>query len=127
MHASCQSHVPGVPGTASGLAHTPVFVAQGDADPVIPRELLDDTWTYLLTESGAAVGAHRDPCGHGITPTTLHRLPDWLDARLNYLAVKPVLQTPTRQGPTGRLSPTGCCHDGPGLGPRCRGRSRNSS
>jgi phospholipase/carboxylesterase len=77
----------GVPVTASRLAHTPMFVAQGEADQVIPRELLDHTWSYLLTESGAPVEAHRDPGGHGITPTTLHRLASWLNARLNYLAV----------------------------------------
>src|SRR6478609_973723 len=35
------------------LAHLPVLVAQGEADQVIPRELLDATWTYLLGESGA--------------------------------------------------------------------------
>jgi phospholipase/carboxylesterase len=77
----------GVPVTASRLAHTPTFVAQGDADQVIPRELLDRTWTYLLTESGAPAEAHRDPGGHGITPATVHRLASWLHARLNYLAV----------------------------------------
>ena len=75
-----------VPVTASRLAHTPVFVAQGEADQVIPRELLDHTWAYLLTQSGAPVDAHRDPGGHGITPTALHRLASWLDARVNYLA-----------------------------------------
>lgn len=77
----------GVPVTGSRLAHTPMFVAQGEADQVIPRELLDHTWSYLLTESGAPVEAHRDAGGHGITPATLHRLARWLDARLNYLAV----------------------------------------
>ena len=76
----------GVPVAASGLAQTPIFVAQGEADQVIPRELLDRTWTYLLTESGAPVDAHRDPGGHGITPTALHRLAGWLDARVSYLA-----------------------------------------
>jgi poly(3-hydroxybutyrate) depolymerase len=55
----------GVPVTPSRLAHVPVFVAQGDADQVIPRELLDRTWSYLLTESGAATEAHRDLGGHG--------------------------------------------------------------
>jgi phospholipase/carboxylesterase len=75
----------GVPTVPSRLAGTTVFVAQGDADQVIPRELLDRTWTYLLTESGAAVETHRDPGGHGITPTTLHRLAGWLHARLTYV------------------------------------------
>ena len=97
----------GVPVTASRLAHTPVFVAQGDADQVIARELLDRTWTYLLTESGATVEAHRDPGGHGITAGTLHRLAGWLHARLNFLAHNPTVtvleQEPRRlaaPGPT---------------------------
>jgi len=75
----------GVPVGPSRLAGTPMFVAQGDADQVIPRELLDRTWFYLLTESGAPVEAHRDPGGHGISPATLHRLASWLRARLNYV------------------------------------------
>jgi phospholipase/carboxylesterase len=68
----------GVPVIPSRLAPVPVFVAQGDADQVIPRELLDRTWSYLLTESGAATEAHRDLGGHGITPDALHRLAAWL-------------------------------------------------
>lgn len=75
----------GVPVIASQLAHVPVFVAQGEADQVIPRELLDRTWSYLLCEPGAPVEGHRDPGGHGITPVALHRLASWLDARLDYL------------------------------------------
>jgi phospholipase/carboxylesterase len=76
----------GVPVTPSRLAGVPAFVAQGDADQVIPRELLDRTWTYLLTESGAPTEAHRDPGGHGITPVVLHRLAAWVEARVAFLA-----------------------------------------
>ena len=50
----------GVPVEAGRLAHLPVFVAQGDADRVIPAELLARTWDYLLGESGAPTSAHRD-------------------------------------------------------------------
>ncbi len=73
----------GVPVTPSRLAGVPVFVAQGDADQVIPRELLDRTWAYLLTESGATTEAHRDPGGHGITPAVLQRLAAWVEARVS--------------------------------------------
>ena len=101
----------GVPVSPSRLAHTPVFVAQGDADQVIPRELLDRTWSYLLTESGAPVEAHRDPGGHGITGGTLHRLAGWLDARLNYIADIPstsvIHQAPTSLGDPARRKPAG--------------------
>ena len=60
----------------------PVFVAQGDSDAVIPGELLARTWSYLHTESGAPTQGHRDPGGHGITPTALQQLSGWLQARL---------------------------------------------
>ncbi|WP_254185196.1 alpha/beta hydrolase [Nocardioides panacis] len=69
--------VPTGPGRLSGV---PVLVAQGDADTVIPRELLDRTWTYLHDESGATLTAHRDPGGHGISAGTLAVLTAWLTA-----------------------------------------------
>lgn len=67
------------------LAHLPVFVAQGDADHVIPRELLDRTWSYLLSESGAPTVAHRHPGGHQLTADTVHQLSDWVSHRLAFL------------------------------------------
>ena len=70
----------GVPVDAGRLTDLPVLVAQGDADQVIPRELLDRTWHYLLDDSGAATVAVRDPGGHGISAPVLQRLSDWIDA-----------------------------------------------
>ena len=70
----------GVPVVAGRLADLPVLVAQGDLDTVIPRDLLDATWTYLTTESGAAITSRRDPGGHGITPETLVELASWITA-----------------------------------------------
>jgi phospholipase/carboxylesterase len=64
------------------LAGVPVFVAQGEADTVIPRDLLDRTWTYLLGESGARTSARRDPGGHGLTPQTVAELGGWVADRL---------------------------------------------
>ena len=52
------------------LANLPAFVAQGDGDHVIPRELLDRTWNYLLSESGAPTVAQRQPGGHQLTAET---------------------------------------------------------
>ena len=40
----------GVPTTLNRLAGLPVLVAHGDADTVIPRELLERTWRYLHKE-----------------------------------------------------------------------------
>ncbi|MEU5942865.1 hypothetical protein ABZ807_27705 [Micromonospora sp. NPDC047548] len=68
----------GVPTTPGRLAGLPVFVAQGEHDTVIPRDLLDRTWDYLTGESGAAATARRDPVGHGITPPALAALGAWL-------------------------------------------------
>ena len=76
----------GVPTTPARLAGIPAFVAQGDHDNVIPRELLDRTWTYLLDESGAATVARRDPVGHGIAPEALEALGGWLADRLGVLS-----------------------------------------
>ena len=67
---------------AGRLANLPVFVAQGDGDDVIPRELLDRTWTYLLAESGAPTVAQRQPGGHQLTGETVHELGDWIAHRL---------------------------------------------
>jgi len=64
------------------LANLPVFVAQGDDDHVIPRELLDRTWDYLLSESGAPTVAQRHPGGHQLTAQTVHHLGDWIAHRL---------------------------------------------
>jgi phospholipase/carboxylesterase len=76
----------GVPTTPARLAGVPVVVAQGEHDTVIPRELLDRTWSYLLGESGAPTIARRDPVGHGIAPEALATLGGWLSERLRFLA-----------------------------------------
>lgn len=78
----------GVPVEAGRLAHLPVFVAQGDADQVIPAELLARTWDYLLEESGAPTTAHRDPGGHGLTAAAVAALHDWITHRLNFLRTR---------------------------------------
>ncbi|MFL6078651.1 MAG: phospholipase [Ornithinibacter sp.] len=75
----------GVPVDTGRLAHLPVFVAQGDTDTVIPRELLDRTWAYLHGPSGAPTVGRRDAGGHGITAPTLHRLAEWVAERLAHV------------------------------------------
>ena len=67
-----------VPVEPGRLRDIPVFVAQGDRDAVIPRELLDRTWTYLHDKSGATVASRRDPGGHGLTGSTVGALSAWL-------------------------------------------------
>jgi phospholipase/carboxylesterase len=68
----------GVPTTPGRLDGLPVFVAHGDADNVIPRDLLERTWSYLHDDSGAKVVAIRDPGGHTISAAVLAKLNDWL-------------------------------------------------
>ncbi|SDK54345.1 phospholipase/carboxylesterase [Nocardioides sp. YR527] len=72
----------GVPVEADRLVDLPVMVAQGEADQVIPRELLERTWRYLVEESGAPTVAHRDPGGHDITAAALDELASWVAARV---------------------------------------------
>jgi len=76
----------GVPLEAGRLERLPVFLAHGATDPVIPRDLLDRTWSYLHTESGASTVSRRDPGGHAITAPTLQRLSDWVADRLRSVA-----------------------------------------
>lgn len=68
----------GVPVTPGRLAGLSVLVAQGDADHVIPRELLDRTWQYLQAEAGSDTTSVRDPGGHGISPMVLESLAGWI-------------------------------------------------
>ena len=76
----------GVPTTPARLAGIPVVVVHGKQDTVIPRELLDRTWQYLLGESGAPTIAQQDPGGHGISPGAVTTVGGWLSERLTYLA-----------------------------------------
>ncbi|MGW3650273.1 luciferase domain-containing protein [Streptomyces sp. NPDC000878] len=108
----------GVPTTPARLAGVPVFVAQGEHDHVIPRELLDRTWRYLTEESGASTIARQDPVGHGIATGALAVLAGWLAKRADCLARHgfpdreparwPILPDglPDRAGPRPRISVT---------------------
>ncbi|GAB7106645.1 hypothetical protein JCM4814A_49590 [Streptomyces phaeofaciens JCM 4814] len=73
----------GLPTGPGHLDGVPVFVAQGEDDHVIPRELLDNTWRYLTGASGARTTARRDPVGHTIAPPALAALADWLGTEAN--------------------------------------------
>ena len=68
----------GVPTTPRRLAGLPVLVAHGDADVVIPRDLLERTWTYLHGEAGSATTGVRDPGGHSLSAAAIAHLYRWL-------------------------------------------------
>jgi phospholipase/carboxylesterase len=68
----------GVPVAPGHLAGIPVFVAQGEQDNVIPRELLDRTWDYVGGDSGARAERRRQAGGHAITGDVAVALKDWI-------------------------------------------------
>ena len=68
----------GVPTTPSRLDGLPVLVAHGDTDNVIPRELLERTWTYLHGDAGGTTTGVRDPGGHGLSANVVDQLSRWL-------------------------------------------------
>jgi phospholipase/carboxylesterase len=72
----------GVPVDADRLEDVPVLVVRGAQDRVIPADLLDRTWAYLHEESGAALTAHLDAGGHGLSAAAVTTLSDWLDRTL---------------------------------------------
>lgn len=71
----------GVPVTDGRLEGVEVLAVQGDADAVIPRDLLDRTWAYVTGPSGASATTHRSPGGHGIDAGSLEVLRTWITAR----------------------------------------------
>lgn len=68
----------GVPTTPDRLAGLPVFVAHGEHDTVIPRELLDRTWEHLGGEAGSKTVARREAAGHELPTATIEALGQWL-------------------------------------------------
>lgn len=70
----------GVPADPGRLDQIPVFVAQGDDDHVIPRELLERTWTYLTCDAGSTTTAVRVAGGHSLSEPVVDALSGWLRA-----------------------------------------------
>jgi len=68
----------GVEISAGLLAGKSIYVAQGESDQVIPKELQQRTWEYIVNESGATVLTHRGAEGHGITQESLAALNTWI-------------------------------------------------
>ena len=68
----------GVPTTPDRLHGLPGRGAHGDTDTVIPRDLLERTWSYLYGDAGSATTGLRDPGGHGISANVVTQLHRWL-------------------------------------------------
>jgi phospholipase/carboxylesterase len=73
----------GVPIEPDRLRGEQIFLAHGEQDGVIPADLLDRTWSYLVDESGADVTAWRDPAAHEITSEMTEKLSAWLTEQLH--------------------------------------------
>ena len=71
----------GVPTTPQRLVGVPVLHAQGSDDPVMPRDLMDATWAYLTSESGADLTSFRTIGGHAIAPEVAAALGPWVAQR----------------------------------------------
>lgn len=71
-----------IPAEIGQLKNFPIFIAQGENDNVIPRELLDRTWKYVTEDSGARVSSHKGPEGHGLTEDSLLGLRNWLESEI---------------------------------------------
>jgi predicted esterase len=69
--------VPFVPETPPNLAGTPVFIAAGTSDPIVPREQPEQL-AAMLRAAGAAVHLHWEPAGHGLTQDDLRAAQAWL-------------------------------------------------
>ena len=118
----------GVPVEAGRLAHLPVFVAQGDADQVIPAELLARTWDYLLDRVRRA---------HDRAPRPRRARTDGRRQPAPCMTGSPTGSTSSAPGrrplparaPTsrGRRCPTAGCPTGAALTPRSPGTSPSSS
>ncbi|SEC12104.1 phospholipase/carboxylesterase [Nocardioides exalbidus] len=82
LHGTLPFEDAGVDVAPGRLAGSHVFVAQGDADHVIPRELLDRTWSWLAEDSAATVVSRREAGGHQLSTQTTDDLKGWLDELL---------------------------------------------
>lgn len=76
----------GVPTSPDRLEGARVLVVHGDQDMVIPRELLDRTWSYLTGDAAALTTAVRDAGGHGLSTGVLAEVQQWLGTTLTDVA-----------------------------------------
>lgn len=73
--------VPLVPNELPNLQKTPVFIAAGEHDPIIPPENVRRL-TALLERAGADVTLQFENAGHNLTSETLTATQRWLAARV---------------------------------------------
>lgn len=78
------SYLPEVDAAAAQLVEganaQPLFMAHGNADPVIPVQIAEHSMQVLKT-LGFGVEWHRYPMAHQVCAEEIHALGDWLQAR----------------------------------------------
>ncbi|MCC7055031.1 MAG: alpha/beta hydrolase [Gemmatimonadaceae bacterium] len=77
--ALLRSMVPLEPAVLPALAGTPVLLAEGRFDPIIPPANAERL-AAMLQASGAAVTLHWEPAAHGLTQADVVVTRDWLAA-----------------------------------------------
>jgi phospholipase/carboxylesterase len=75
--ALLRAMLPLVPPVRPSLMGTPVLMAEGALDPIIPRANAERL-AALLTESGADVTVNWEPTGHGLTPADVAVTQRWI-------------------------------------------------
>ena len=75
-----RSMVPLEPATLPTLAQTPVLLAEGAQDPIVPRANAERL-AALLGEAGAVVTLHWTQAGHGLTQADVAVAQAWMAAR----------------------------------------------
>jgi len=66
---------------AAGIKKTPLFMAHGHADPVVPFQLGQQA-AEQLQQQGLQVNWHSYPVAHGVLPEELAAIDAWLAARV---------------------------------------------
>jgi predicted esterase len=75
-----RSMVPLEPSVLPALPATPVLLAEGAQDPLVPRANAERLAT-LLRDAGAAVTLHWEQAGHGLTQSDVTVAQEWMAAR----------------------------------------------
>ena len=78
--ALLRTMLPLVPPTLPLLSGTPVLMAEGAQDPIVPRANAERL-ASLLTESGAAVTLHWEAAGHGLVQADVDVTHRWMADR----------------------------------------------
>jgi len=75
--ALLRTMVPLEPAALPSLSGTPVLMAQGAQDPIVPRSNAERL-AALLRDAGAAVTLHWEPAGHGLTQSDVAVAQGWM-------------------------------------------------